>query len=247
MEWKINRERIPVTERILDETQEQGVELDYVLPDYDPEIFRIIRCEMQPAILEYQLQETRLSYELQVDLRILYCGSDSHRLQCVTQTMHYTKTLDLPEKPENPAVLLQAKADYANCRAVSRRRLDVRGAVSVRVQITGKYSARSRRLPTPARNSVLLKPFLYLRTSSETLQKPPFKAFFAARHGQNRGNSPSLPENLSYGVKCLCRSSIAAHPRNKPNRNPCNSRCRTAKSSTWSRLMKPLRVWLRCR
>ena len=42
MEWKINRERIPVTERILDETQEQGVELDYVLPDYDPEIFRII-------------------------------------------------------------------------------------------------------------------------------------------------------------------------------------------------------------
>ena len=100
MEWKINRERIPVTERILDETQEQGVELDYVLPDYDPEIFRIIRCEMQPAILEYQLQETRLSYELQVDLRILYCGSDSHRLQCVTQTMHYTKTLDLPEKPE---------------------------------------------------------------------------------------------------------------------------------------------------
>ena len=125
MEWKINRERIPVTERILDETQEQGVELDYVLPDYDPEIFRIIRCEMQPAILEYQLQETRLSYELQVDLRILYCGSDSHRLQCVTQTMHYTKTLDLPEKPENPAVLLQAKADYANCRAVSRRRLDV--------------------------------------------------------------------------------------------------------------------------
>ena len=135
MEWKINRERIPVTERILDETQEQGVELDYVLPDYDPEIFR---CEMQPAILEYQLQETRLSYELQVDLRILYCGSDSHRLQCVTQTMHYTKTLDLPEKPENPAVLLQAKADYANCRAVSRRRLDVRGAVSVRVQITGE-------------------------------------------------------------------------------------------------------------
>ena len=52
MEWKINRERIPVTERILDETQEQGVELDYVLPDYDPEIFRIIRCEMQPAILD---------------------------------------------------------------------------------------------------------------------------------------------------------------------------------------------------
>ena len=34
MEWKINRERIPVTERILDETQEQGVELTHPLEQY---------------------------------------------------------------------------------------------------------------------------------------------------------------------------------------------------------------------
>lgn len=138
MELKLNRERIPVTERILEETQEQGVELDYVLPDYDPEIFRIISCEMQPSVIDYQLNGNRLNYELQVDIRILYCGNGSHSLQCVNQTMHYTKNLELQTKPENPSVTLQAKTDYANCRAVSRRRLDVRGAVSVRIQITGE-------------------------------------------------------------------------------------------------------------
>ncbi len=36
MDLKINREMLPVTEVILDEMQEQSVELDYVLPDYDP-------------------------------------------------------------------------------------------------------------------------------------------------------------------------------------------------------------------
>jgi hypothetical protein len=138
MELKINREQIPVTERILEETQEQGIELDYVLPDYDPEIFRIISCELQPAVTDYQLQGDRLNYELQVEIRILYCGNGSHSLQCVTQTMRYSKSLELRSKPENPSVILQAKTDYANCRAVSRRRLDVRGAVSVRIQMTGE-------------------------------------------------------------------------------------------------------------
>ena len=45
MDLKINREMLPVTEVILDEMQEQSVELDYVLPDYDPDIFRMIRSE----------------------------------------------------------------------------------------------------------------------------------------------------------------------------------------------------------
>ena len=167
MELKLNRERIPVTERILEETQEQGVELDYVLPDYDPEIFRIISCEMQPSVIDYQLNGNRLNYELQVDIRILYCGNGSHSLQCVNQTMHYTKNLELQTKPENPSVTLQAKTDYANCRAVSRRRLDVRGAVSVRIQSPENgcrksflmcsvctCNAANRPLPMPAKNNV---------------------------------------------------------------------------------------------
>jgi hypothetical protein len=45
MDLKINREMLPVTEVILDEMQEQSVELDYVLPDYDPDIFRMIGCD----------------------------------------------------------------------------------------------------------------------------------------------------------------------------------------------------------
>ena len=51
MELKINREMIPVTETILDDVQEQSVELDYVLPDYDPDIFRIIGCEDRKSVV----------------------------------------------------------------------------------------------------------------------------------------------------------------------------------------------------
>ena len=39
MELKINRETVPAAECIYEAVQEQGIELDYILPDYYPDIF----------------------------------------------------------------------------------------------------------------------------------------------------------------------------------------------------------------
>ncbi len=126
---------IPVTETVLDETQEQDVTLDYVLPDYDPEIFRVICCEMQPSVISYQLSSGRLTYELSVELRVLYCGQGSKALQCVTQALNYSKSLDVPNAKDcDPVFYFYPKSDYVSCRATGKRRMDVRGAVSVRIR-----------------------------------------------------------------------------------------------------------------
>ena len=137
MDLKINREMLPVTEVILDEMQEQSVELDYVLPDYDPDIFRMIGCEIQPTIVTSTTGTDRITYELRADIRVLYCGSGSTLLQCVTQQMTFTRNVELPRPSEDPIVTLRPRTTYANCRAVSPRRLEVRGAVSVAVHVTG--------------------------------------------------------------------------------------------------------------
>ena len=137
MELKINREMIPVTETILDDVQEQSVELDYVLPDYDPDIFRIIGCEMHPVIVSYTTASDRITYELRVDIRILYCGAGSTLLQCVSQQMMFSRSAELPRTAENPTLTLRPRITYSNCRAVSPRRLEARGAVSVQIRVTG--------------------------------------------------------------------------------------------------------------
>ncbi len=137
MDLKINREMIPVTETILDDMQEQSVELDYVLPDYDPDIFRIISCEIWPTITHQTTGTDRISYELHADIRVLYCASGSALLQCVTQQMTFSKNIELPRAVENPHVILRPKTSYANCRAISPRRLEVRGAISIQIRVTG--------------------------------------------------------------------------------------------------------------
>lgn len=45
------------------------------------------------------------------------------------------KTVDLPKSADNGTVTVEPKVDYTTCRAVSGRRIDVRGAVSFRIKV----------------------------------------------------------------------------------------------------------------
>ena len=51
MDLKINREMLTVSESIFDGIQEQSVELDYILPDYFPDIFKLVKCCIVPSVL----------------------------------------------------------------------------------------------------------------------------------------------------------------------------------------------------
>lgn len=138
MEFKLNRETVPASELIYSGVQEQGVELDYILPDYYPDIFRLVRCDLIPVISGSTVSGDRLTYELQCDIRLLYCSEDGSALQCVSQRQSFTKSVELGKCPDSPEVTLTPKPDHVNFRAVNKRRLDVRGAVSVKITVTGE-------------------------------------------------------------------------------------------------------------
>ena len=137
MNFKLNRETIPAAECIYDGIQEQGVELDYILPDYYPDIFRLVRCEIIPVITGYSVSSDRLNYELRCDIRILYCSEGGSLLQCVSQRQSFSKSVELGKSCETPEITLTPKTDHVNFRAVNKRRLDLRGAVSVKIHIAG--------------------------------------------------------------------------------------------------------------
>lgn len=136
MDFKLNREEITTSEVIFDGSQEQAVELDYVLPDYYPDIFKIVKCITTPKIVSYCINGDKLNYELSVCLRIMYCSEQSNTLQVLDQKLNYTKTVELGRAGTKPKVCIIPKTDYINCRAVNQRRVDVRGAISVKLKVT---------------------------------------------------------------------------------------------------------------
>lgn len=137
MELKVNKEPVRSGERICSSTQEQSVELDYVLPDYYPEIFRIIRCSAEPEITAVAVNGSRVTYELTVRLRVIYCSEENGSPEAVEQKLVYSRTVDTDRMAENPRVYVNAVTDHVNCRAVNRRRIDVRGAITVNICVIG--------------------------------------------------------------------------------------------------------------
>lgn len=159
MDLKINREALTVSESVYDGIQEQSVELDYILPDYCPDIFKLVKCCISPSVLSWSINGNTLSYELMADIRILYCPENSSTLQCINQKMTFSKSLQLPSSAERPSVSIKAKTDHINCRAANQRRIDMRGAVSVKIVVTGErtqevicdifgMNAQAKKIPT---------------------------------------------------------------------------------------------------
>lgn len=127
-----------VDEVVFDGQTEQGVELDYVLPDYCPDIFKVLSCTLDPAIVSYNASgDGRLSIDGVVYIKVLYTAEGSENVQCIDGRYTYSKTVDMNRKNiTNPIISLQMKSDYCSCRAISPRRIDVRGAVSCRIKAT---------------------------------------------------------------------------------------------------------------
>lgn len=129
-----------MTETLFDGQTEQGVELDHVLPDYYPEIFRILKCCLSPRVISASVSGNKIMLDGVVLIKVLYLAENSTALHCVEQRYTWSKTVDIAGKAENlcgePRITVVPRADYCNCRAVSSRRLDIRGAISCRITVT---------------------------------------------------------------------------------------------------------------
>jgi hypothetical protein len=141
MELNLNKQAVYTNEVIFDGQAEQGVEFDYVLPDYYPDIFKILKCTLTPCIISYSVSGTQLYIDGVAYIKVLYLGEENNSIQCVEHKHSFSKTIELAKAADGAIVTITPKTDYCNCRAVSNRRVDVRGAVSVKIKVCGEKTA----------------------------------------------------------------------------------------------------------
>lgn len=136
MSLKINSDNIITDEIIFKDTSEQNVELDYILPDYYPEIFRIIRCTGSAYVSSCGVNGKTLSYEISASLRIIYCGQGNN-IRTVEKELTYPMTSEISDAI-SPKIIIEPFFDYISCRAVTGRRIDVHGLISVRICVSAE-------------------------------------------------------------------------------------------------------------
>lgn len=217
-ELKLTKDTVCVTETLLDTAAEQPVELDYSLPDYYPSIFRLLKTTVRPMVQQIRTAGNRLTVDGICKITVLYLGEEDSRLQAVEQTMPFSKTLELKGECEDPVVRCSCRCYHAGGRAVSPRRLDVRGGVSIRVRVTGQrelpavtaasgggVQLHSTVIPLCSRRRSAVKPF----TVSEDLElpqsKPPFGSLLSSRCVVR------LEDCKIIANKVICRGELSCH------------------------------------
>jgi len=132
MELQHTTQSVGSLETVYDGKLEQAVDGDITLPEYCPDILRILRCAVEPAVHAVQAAGERATVEGSARVSVLYAAEDGS-LQSFEQSYPFSRTADIGGLNEQTALQARVKADFANDRAVSQRRLDVHGMLSIRL------------------------------------------------------------------------------------------------------------------
>ncbi|MBR2868791.1 MAG: DUF3794 domain-containing protein [Clostridia bacterium] len=144
MRYNSETQNLGFCEKNPDLTTEYPLEAEISLPDYCPEIKRILRCNVRTDILSVQNISGRVNVQGNADITVIYIG-DNDKISAYQQVTPIQKTFDSDKIEDGSSVVSKIITDYVNCRAVNPRRLDVKAMMTV---IIRSYSRRDEKLLT---------------------------------------------------------------------------------------------------
>ena len=131
MDYMLERERIAVGEVIFDGCQEQPVDIDINLPDYCPDIQKILKCQIYPQITSRSITGDRLMLDGGYTVKIFYLDPNGTCVRCCESDDSFSAEIPLKQSADNALILASPRVEYVNCRASSPRRLNVHGSFSL--------------------------------------------------------------------------------------------------------------------
>ena len=135
MEYHLTKKTLQQPGCVLDTAAEQAVDAEFTLPDYCPDVEKILSCTLDPQLYLSNVSGDRLSVEGASRLRVLYLDGEKGCMRSYDYSVPFSQSLPLKESPADCAVYVQAKPEYLNCRALSPRKLSLHGAFSLCVKV----------------------------------------------------------------------------------------------------------------
>lgn len=139
MESKVLKTDVCFNKNILSEAFEQPIDVDFTLPDYCPDISKIFKCKAVPMITSKSINGKNITIDGNVCITVLYC--DKNNKLCSYEYLYpFSKIKEISEEADNCNVTCSAKCDYINCRAITGRKVDIHGAVSLKIKVFKRCS-----------------------------------------------------------------------------------------------------------
>ena len=123
-----------INENYFCDSIEQGIDVDFTLPDYCPDISKIFKCHAVPRIVSKSVNSNTVTLDGNVIITILYC--DKEGKFCSYEYQYpFSKNVELNSDATGGNIFCRIKCDYINCRAVTGRKVDIHGAAGIFLRV----------------------------------------------------------------------------------------------------------------
>ena len=131
MEYQLTKEVCKTSEVILEGTKEVPVDLDLTLPDYCPDIEKLLKCRLSPSVTSKSISGDMLEIEGNMLISLYYLDSRKQAVRSCEHSAPFSCSFTVRHGADDALAMIRLRIDYLNCRALSPRRVDIHGAFSV--------------------------------------------------------------------------------------------------------------------
>ncbi len=132
MDIALKRENYKLLQTIKDNSIEECVEADFSLPEYMPEILRIIKSTAQPKVNSCKAVGERVTIDGECELRMIYTAEDGG-IYSFTQSRPFTRHCENEAFIDATDINSEITVSYVNCRATSTKRAEIKAGLVIKI------------------------------------------------------------------------------------------------------------------
>lgn len=132
MDITLKKESYKILQIVKDNSIEECVEADFSLPEYMPEILRIIKSTAQPKVNSCKAVGERVTVDGECELRMIYTAEDGC-IYSFSQTRPFTRHCENNVFNNATDINCEASVSYVNCRATNTKRAEIKAGIVMKI------------------------------------------------------------------------------------------------------------------
>lgn len=132
MDITLKKENYKILQTVKDNSIEECVEADFSLPEYMPEILRIIKSTAQPKVNSCKAVGERVTVDGECELRMIYTAEDGC-IYSFSQSRPFTRHCENNIFNDATDINCDVSVSYVNCRATSTKRAEIKAGIIIKI------------------------------------------------------------------------------------------------------------------
>lgn len=141
MSMELLKENIEYEQLLQEKTADTVVKEEYVIPDVQPDVRKILMLDAKPIIMNKQVMQNKVYVEGQIKCNVLYMANveDTNEVYNVIYTKDFSNYIEVYGAQPDMNCSVECYVEHIECNIVNERKIAIEGILQLKSSIYKKY------------------------------------------------------------------------------------------------------------